>query len=118
MNPHHSPNELTSDSAASNPLPMRISKGSAIGYGVWLFGTFLFTLVVLFDCLVGTKLPGGVIYFVFVLGPILGICGAAATNHGTLGKISLILTTLCFLPIQFIIIGMVLIATTGLEGTQ
>ena len=97
---------------------MRISIGSAMGYSVWLFGTFLFTLIVSFDCLVGTKLPGGVIYFSSILGLILGICGAVATNHGTVGKSSLILTTLCLLPIQFIIIGMVLIATTGLEGTQ
>ncbi|XZE18279.1 hypothetical protein SH449x_003567 [Pirellulaceae bacterium SH449] len=97
---------------------MRKSIGSAIGYGVWAFGTFLFTLIVLFDYLIGAKLPGGVIYVVFVLGPILAVCGAVATNHRIPGKIYLILATLCFLPIQFIIIGIVLLATTGLEGIQ
>jgi hypothetical protein len=97
---------------------MQLSIGSAMGFSVWLFGTFLFTLIVLLDYLIGTKLPGGAIYIVFLLGPILGICGAVATNHGPLEKICLILTTLCLLPIQFIIIGTVLNATTRLEGTQ
>lgn len=118
MNPYHAPHEPSSNCSESNPLRMRLSIGSAMGYSVWLFGTFLFTLVVIFDYLSGTKLPGTVMYIAFALGPILGICGAFATNHRLTGKISLILTTLCLLPIQFIIISVVLIAATGLKGTQ
>lgn len=118
MNPYQAPNELSNDRTVSNPWPMRNSIGSAIGYGVWTFGTFLLTIIVLFDYLIGTKLPGGVIYGVFVLGPILGVGGAFATNHGTPGKVYLILATLCLLPFQFIIIGVVQLATTGLAGIQ
>jgi hypothetical protein len=68
--------------------------------------------------LIGTKLPEALMYIAFALGPILGICGAFVTDHRLIGKISLILTTLCLLPIQFDIISMVLFAATGLEGTQ
>lgn len=118
MNPYHSPNELSSDRKVTNPWPMRKSIGSMIGYSVWGFGTFLFTLIVLFDYLIGTKLPGGVIYAVFVLGPILGVCGAVATSHGNTGKICLIVATLCLLPLQFIILGVILLAATGFEGIQ
>ena len=89
-----------------------------MGYSVWVFGTFLITLIVLLEFLIGPKLPGGMFYIVITTGPILGICGAAATNHGALGKIYLILTTLCLQPIQFIIITMVSLAIIRLSETQ
>lgn len=118
MNPYHSPNAVSSDETAPNPGRIRSSIRSAIAYSVWAFGTFLLTLLVLFDFLIGPALPGGTIYVACILGPIFGVCGAITTKQLTSTKICMVIATICLLPIQFIIIGTVLIATTGLEGIQ
>lgn len=90
--------------------------GSALAVFIWGMGTFLPLLLVSIDLLIGTQLPGGVIYIAIVLGPILGILGSIATQFKTSTRIGLIVTTLCLLPIQFIIIGVVLLTTTGFDG--
>ena len=84
----------------------------------WGAGTFLLSLLILIDLLIGEKLPGGLIYVAFVLGPILGICGAIAMPCKTEEKIILIVITLCLLPIQLMIIGTILLAISGFDGTH
>jgi uncharacterized membrane protein AbrB (regulator of aidB expression) len=107
---------------ASSTLPLSLSTGLVIAYSVWGAGTFLVSLLVLIcfliEFLIQAKLPGSMLYVALVLGPIIGCCGAIATKHSSGGKICLIIATLCLLPIQCIIIGMVLLATNGLEGIQ
>ena len=82
----------------------------------WGTGTFFLALLVAIDTFLGTKLPGGMIYVAAIVGPVLGICGAIATRFGTRGKILLIVSTICLLPTQFVIIGLVSFATTGFDG--
>ena len=83
---------------------------------LWGIGTFLFSLLIIFDILIGMKLPGGVIYVALLLGPILGVSGAITSRYDARVKVGLIIATLCLVPIQFIVIGFVLLATTGFDG--
>jgi hypothetical protein len=118
MNPYQSHNEVDRDGSEPDALSVRSPIRSSLAYSVWGIGTFLFSLIILFDSLTGAKLPGVMMFVAVVLGPTLGVCGAMATNHRLVGKIFLIITTLCLLPLQFVFVGIVLLLMDGLEGIQ
>ena len=116
MIPYDSPTPTNDNPTASKKLRLHSPLESALAVFIWGTGTFLLLLLVSIDLLFGTKLPGGLIYVSLVLGPILGILGATATQYKKSVKIGLIVTTLCLVPIQFVIIGIVLLAATGFDG--
>lgn len=118
MNPYQSHSEVDRDGKESDSSLARSSNASLLAYSVWGIGTFLFSFLVLIDSLIGARISGRMIVVAFVLGPTLGVCGAIATHHRLPSKLFMIITTLCLLPIQFIIVGIVLLAIDGLKGVQ
>jgi len=86
---------------------------SVIAFVFWAIGTFLLSLLTGFDVLTGAQLPGALMYLSFLLGPIVAIVGAMATPYSFRGKMLLIVAAICLLPFQFVIIGILLLATTG-----
>ena len=84
-----------------------------IAFVFWAIGTFLLSLLTGFYVLTGAQLPGALMYLLFLLGPIVAIVGAMATPYSFRGKMLLIVAAICLLPFQFVIIGILLLATTG-----
>lgn len=85
---------------------------------VWAIGTFLLTLLIVFDLPLGTELPGGLVYATLVLGPIAGGVGAIVTPFSNRTKAQMVIATVCLIPIQVIVIGVILIADSGFTGVH
>ena len=104
------------DCGNQQTIASNIHGRSVIALVVWGIGTFLLSLVTGFDVLTGARIPGAAMYLSFLLGPLVAIVGTMATSYSFRGKMLLIVAAICLLPIQFVIIGILLLATTGFAG--
>ena len=86
--------------------------------GIWALGTFSIPILVTLDILLPGKIVGWLLYPVLLVSPVGILVAVCMMDCEPSKKLVWFFGTMIFVAVQFVVIGLGLIATSGLDGVH